>query len=72
VRVTLVGDRLEPHRLCGYLFDLAQAFSTFYENCPVLKAQPPARESRLALSALTLRVLAQGLRLLGLETPERM
>jgi arginyl-tRNA synthetase len=70
--VSQVGDRLEPHRLCGYLFDLAHAFSVFYEHCPVLKADPPSRESRLALSALTLRTLVEGLFLLGLETPEQM
>ena len=70
--VSQVGDRLEPHRLCGYLFDLAQAFSVFYEHCPVLKADPATRESRLALSALTLRTLVEGLYLLGLDTPEQM
>ena len=70
--VSQVGDRLEPHRLCGYLFDLAQVFSVFYEHCPVLKADQATRESRLALSALTLRTLVEGLSLLGLETPEQM
>ena len=71
--VAAVGETLEPHRLCAYLFDLAQDFSGFYEQCPVLKA-PDAdlRASRLALSALTLRVLVQGLDLLGIEAPERM
>ncbi|MGV1029271.1 MAG: arginine--tRNA ligase, partial [Dermatophilaceae bacterium] len=42
-----VGRELEPHRLCGYLFDLAQTFSGFYESCPVLSAEGQARESRL-------------------------
>ncbi|WP_425488446.1 arginine--tRNA ligase [Nakamurella aerolata] len=71
--VALVGDALEPHRLAGYLFELAQAFSSFYEKCPVLKADDAAvRDSRLALSALTLRVLTQGLELLGIRSPERM
>jgi arginyl-tRNA synthetase len=71
--VAAVGTELEPHRLCGYLFDLAQDFSSFYEQCPVLKAPGPAtRDSRLALSALTLRVLVQGLDLLGIEAPDRM
>ncbi|WP_029137946.1 arginine--tRNA ligase [Nakamurella lactea] len=71
--LTQVGALLEPHRLCGYLFDLAQAFSAFYESCPVLKADDPAvRDSRLALCALTLRVLVQGLDLLGVQAPERM
>lgn len=73
-RVTAqVGELLEPHRLCTYLFDVAQAFSAFYEHCPVLKADTEAlRESRLSLSALTLRVLVYGLDLLGLEAPDQM
>ena len=49
--VVHVGDQLEPHRLCGYLFDLAQHFSAFYEQCPVLKADSEVRASRLALCA---------------------
>ena len=67
-----VGDQLEPHRLCTYLFDLAQQFSAFYEQCPVLKADAEARGSRLALCAATLAVLDQGLDLLGIERPEQM
>ncbi|MFN8195904.1 MAG: arginine--tRNA ligase [Nocardioidaceae bacterium] len=70
--VEQVGDHLEPHRLCAYLFQLAQAFSAFYEACSVLKAEPEVRASRLALCGLTLRVLETGLDLLGLESPERM
>jgi len=71
--VTEVGSQYEPHRLCGYLFELAQAFSAFYENCPVLKAETEElRESRLTLSALVLRTMATGLDLLGLEAPEQM
>ncbi|GAA4569849.1 arginine--tRNA ligase [Planotetraspora kaengkrachanensis] len=70
--VETVTEASEPHRLCNYLFDLAQAFTSFYESCPVLKAEEPVRASRLALSALTLRVLVQGLDLLGIEVPERM
>ncbi|GAA0396072.1 arginine--tRNA ligase [Microbispora corallina] len=71
--VEAVATLSEPHRLCAYLFDLAQAFTTFYEGCPVLKAEDDeVRQSRLALSALTLRVLLQGLDLLGIEVPERM
>jgi arginyl-tRNA synthetase len=70
--VVHVGDRLEPHRLCGYLFDLAQHFSAFYEQCPVLKADTETRASRLALCAATLAVLDQGLDLLGIPRPEQM
>ena len=71
--VAQVGDSLEPHRLCGYLFQVAQAFSAFYENCPVLKAEGEAvRASRLALCGLTLEVLVTGLELLGIEAPEQM
>lgn len=70
--VAAVGDELEPHRLCAYLFELAQAFSAFYENCPVLKAEGAVRDSRLALCALTLRVLVTGLDLIGIEAPDQM
>jgi len=67
------ADALRPHRLAGYLFDLATAFSAFFEGCPVLRAPDDAtRESRLALCDLTARVLARGLDLLGIEAPERM
>ncbi len=71
--VAQVGRSYEPHRLCAYLFDLAQAFTTFYEQCPVLRAEDEAvRESRLALSAATLAVLQRGLGLLGITAPEQM
>ncbi len=70
--VTDVAQTLQPHRLCGYLFELASALSIFYEQCPVLKSEGTVRESRLALCALTRRVLASGLDMLGIEAPERM
>jgi arginyl-tRNA synthetase len=70
--VVHVGDQLEPHRLCGYLFELAQQFSAFYEQCPVLKADTEARASRLALCKATLAVLDQGLDLLGIARPQQM
>ena len=62
----------EPHKLAGYLFELASAFTTFYEQCPVLSAAGEVRQSRLGLCALTLRVLVTGLGLLGISVPERM
>ncbi|MFD2420759.1 arginine--tRNA ligase [Amycolatopsis pigmentata] len=67
-----VGETLEPHRLCGYLYALARDFTTFYEACPVLKAEEPVRGNRLALCRLTARTLANGLGLLGISAPERM
>ncbi|WP_437936494.1 arginine--tRNA ligase [Sorangium sp. So ce341] len=68
-----VAATLEPHRLCGYLFELAGSFTTFYERCPVLRAESEeVRRSRLALCDLTAEVLAKGLGLLGIEAPERM
>jgi arginyl-tRNA synthetase len=68
-----VAVTLEPHRLCTYLYGLASAFSTFYQECPVLKAaSDDERRSRLVLCDLTARVLARGLDLLGIEAPERM
>ncbi len=66
-------DKFSPHKLCTYLFDLAQTFTSFYEACPVLKdGHEATRESRLALCDLTARVLEQGLALLGIDAPERM
>ncbi len=70
--VAEVGRECAPHKLCGYLFDVAQAFSTFYETCPVLSAADDVRRSRLTLSAVTERVLVRGLDLLGLQAPEQM
>lgn len=70
--LTEVESTLEPHKLCGYLYGLASSFSSFFEACPVLKAAPEQRASRLALCELTARTLATGLNLLGIEAPERM
>jgi arginyl-tRNA synthetase len=70
--VSDVAATAEPHKLAGFLFDLASAFTTFYEQCPVLSAEGPVRDSRLALCALSLRVLETGLGLLGIPAPERM
>ena len=71
--VAETAESVEPHKLAGFLFELASDFTTFYEQCPVLRAgSPEVRISRLALSALTLRVLLSGLDLLGIPVPERM
>ncbi|HEX3961308.1 MAG TPA: arginine--tRNA ligase [Trebonia sp.] len=71
--VEQVAETAEPHRLCAYVFETASLFTTFYEQCPVLKADNTAtRESRLALCAATLRVLTTALGLLGVPLPERM
>lgn len=66
------ADTLQPHRLCAYLYDVATAFTGFYEKCPVLKAEGPTRNARLALSLLAARVLARGLDALGIAAPEQM
>lgn len=67
------GDTAEPHRLASYVYAVADAYTTFYENCPVLKApDETTKASRLALCAATLRTLETGLHLLGVPTPERM
>jgi arginyl-tRNA synthetase len=71
--VSQTAATAEPHLLAGYLFEVASAFTAFYEACPVLKApDPQLRESRLGLSALALRVLRSGLGLLGIPVPDRM
>jgi arginyl-tRNA synthetase len=66
-------DRFSPHRLCSYLFEVASDFTAFYEACPVLRADDEiTRQSRLALSDLTARVLERGLGLLGIDAPDQM
>jgi arginyl-tRNA synthetase len=70
--VEAVADACAPHKLCTYLFDLAQAFTAFYEACPVLKADDATRDSRLVLCAATAATLRTGLGLLGIEAPEQL
>jgi len=68
---TVLND-FRPNLLANYLYELANAFHSFYEACPVLKSEEPARSSRLALCELTGRILAKGLDLLGIKVPEKM
>jgi len=71
--VARVEEDLRPHVLCGYLYELATAFSSFYDNCPVLTAETPElRASRLFLCHLSRRTLACGLGLLGIAAPQEM
>jgi arginyl-tRNA synthetase len=67
-----VGDECRPNFLCNYLYELAGYFATFYEACPVLKAEGAERATRLLLCELTGRVLKQGLEALGIEVLEQM
>ncbi|MBQ0799884.1 MAG: arginine--tRNA ligase [Porticoccaceae bacterium] len=69
-----VAREAYPHVLCTYLYDLASAFMSFYEHCPILKdhIDAPTRDSRLAMCKVTARTLSQGLDLLGIETMEAM
>jgi arginyl-tRNA synthetase len=67
-----VTEDYRPNFLCNYLYELAGRFTSFYENCPVLKSEAEQRACRLALCDLTARVLKQGLDVLGIETLEQM
>ncbi|MEX0828593.1 MAG: DALR anticodon-binding domain-containing protein, partial [Haliea sp.] len=68
-----VSESLEPHRLCGYLFELATKFAVFYQQCPVLRPESEElRLSRLMMCRFTARVLAHHLGLLGINAPEFM
>ncbi|MFH1924127.1 MAG: arginine--tRNA ligase, partial [Planctomycetota bacterium] len=69
----LVVADYRPNQLTGYLFDLANRYSSFYEQCPVLKAESEAvRNSRLLLCDLTARTLRKGLKLLGIKVVDKM
>ncbi len=70
--IVMAAEEYRPHYLCLYLFELATLFHRFWENCPVLTAEEPIRNSRLVLCDLTGRTLAQGLNLLGIEVVEQM
>lgn len=70
--VPVVLDDFRPNILANYLYELANTFHSFYEACPVLKAEPALRASRLLLSEITSRTLAHGLALLGIRCPEKM
>jgi arginyl-tRNA synthetase len=67
-----VADTLEPHHLCRALLDVAGAFSSFYEQSPVVKAEPGVRELRLTLCRVTEETLSIGLSLLGIESPSEI
>ncbi|MET7286308.1 arginine--tRNA ligase [Streptomyces sp. NPDC005573] len=63
----------EPHKLAAYLYQLASHLTTFYDQCPVLKAETPEQmENRLFLVDLTARTLHRGMGLLGIRTPEKL
>ena len=67
------AEEYRPNFICTYLYELAGHFTTFYENCPVLKPEAAEfRASRLQLCDLTARVLKQGLEILGIEVVEQM
>ncbi|MGW1192291.1 arginine--tRNA ligase [Streptomyces sp. NPDC002559] len=72
--VSEVAAAYEPHKLAAYLYQLSSLFTTFYDQCPVLKAEVPGdvAENRLFLSDLTARTLHRGMALLGIRTPERL
>lgn len=71
--VAEAAEEYAPHKITAYLYQLASLFTTFYEHCPVLKADTPAQvENRLFLSDLTARTLHTGMALLGIRTPERL
>jgi len=67
-----VVEECLPNLLCNYLFELAGLFMSFYEACPVLKADESVRTSRLLLSDITAETIKKGLELLGIETVEQM
>ncbi len=67
-----VATEYRPNFLCSYLYELSGLFTSFYEQCPVLKSEPAVRQSRLVLCDLAGQVLKQGLNLLGIEVLDKM
>ncbi|MEV0736192.1 arginine--tRNA ligase [Streptomyces sp. NPDC050549] len=71
--VTDAAKEYAPHKLTAYLYQLASLLTTFYDQCPVLKADTrEQQENRLLLVDLTARTLHRGMALLGIRTPEKL
>ncbi|MFD3504803.1 arginine--tRNA ligase [Streptomyces sp. NPDC058676] len=71
--VTEAAAEYTPHKLAAYLYQLAALYTSFYDKCPVLKAETPQQvENRLFLCDITARTLSQGMSLLGIHSPERL
>ncbi|MEI8138307.1 MAG: arginine--tRNA ligase [bacterium] len=70
--VVRAAEGYKPSILADYLYELASAYSTFYQNVPFLKAPEGVRESRVRLCSVVAKLLRQGLKLLGIETPDRI
>jgi len=69
---SLSAQSLDPSKIARYLFELAQAFNSFYENCPVLKSDADAIDFRLFLIEKVEKIMSRGLYLLGIETVDAM
>jgi arginyl-tRNA synthetase len=66
-------EKRMPHVLCEHLYNLAQAFSSFYAALPIAaEGDEATRASRLGLASAVLKQLETGLDLLGIRVPERM
>ncbi|MEG2178702.1 MAG: DALR anticodon-binding domain-containing protein, partial [Bacteroidales bacterium] len=71
--VQQAGEALSPAIIANYIFELAKAFNSFYQDTPILREEDlDVRSFRLALSQFTAQILASGLRLLGIGAPEKM
>jgi arginyl-tRNA synthetase len=70
--VSSAAENYRPNILADYLYELAQIYSSFYQNVPFLKAEEGVRESRIRLCRVTAMILKQGLALLGIESPDRI
>ena len=68
------ADKNAPHIICEHVYGLAQAFSRFYADCPILADETPAdvKASRLSLAQTALTQLEHGLHIIGIQAPERM
>jgi arginyl-tRNA synthetase len=66
------ADRFSPHILTTYLFELAQKFNMFYQNHPILKADPEIKSLRLFITNATAETIKKGLQILGIETVDKM
>ena len=70
--VERAGKDYEPHHICVYLFDLAQAFNNYYSHNQIVNKEDESSAYKVALTEATAQVIKKGLYLLGIESPERI
>lgn len=66
------AEKYDPSEVANYIYQLAKTYNKFYHDWPVLNAGEQERSFRVGLSEQTARIIKQGMKLLGIDVPEKM